>query len=331
MNIVFFVLSIYKNVFYVKASEYISSFPKMTYGYKKNTEVSLNISKITTQFVFGLAKKKEMKNINQLGSFFQYCDSHEKLSQIQFLIQNDTNLNFKIQEKNILTPFLISCDQLYKFELELEIKNGKNHLDYRCQNAMLFIYIFIFTLIGFFILLLLYFIIFRRKDFKSFATILVFILVSIIQKIPLYFEFLKSKNVEFIMVNKRYENIYISISSIILIYLCLYININDTIYYLYHKFYIFWNWFVLIIINIVLIIIILIINITTLNFFCLFFFISFIYIYCSSISKRYFIYKIWNYDLHLFLLFHIWSEALHILIFKKYLLNRISFDISYLY
>ena len=60
----------------------------------------------------------------------------KKLSQIQFLISNDTNLHFTIPSKEILTVFSSSHEQMYSFEISLSILNGKNHLDYRYQKFM---------------------------------------------------------------------------------------------------------------------------------------------------------------------------------------------------
>ena len=104
---ILFVLSYYRTTCMATSADYLTFYTQMSYGFNKNAKISLNISKITTQFVFGLATKKEMENIKAMESYFQYCDGKKILSENQYLIQNDTSLNFTIQKKNILTPFSI--------------------------------------------------------------------------------------------------------------------------------------------------------------------------------------------------------------------------------
>ena len=91
-----FILSLYRTTCMSTSNKYYTFYPEIAYGFKKDAKVSLNISNLTTQIVFGLATSKEKESIKSLESCLQFCDEQKKLSQIQFLIKNDTNLNFTI-------------------------------------------------------------------------------------------------------------------------------------------------------------------------------------------------------------------------------------------
>ena len=115
-----FLLSIYHNVIFAKN---VSFFPLKKYGFVKNSRVFLNFSNISSKFVFGFGTNKEINYIKSLESMLLYCNGSKKLSETQFFVDNDTDINFTIPLKSNLTQFCISCSEMYKFQIYLTILN----------------------------------------------------------------------------------------------------------------------------------------------------------------------------------------------------------------
>ncbi|KAK8845983.1 hypothetical protein M9Y10_020921 [Tritrichomonas musculus] len=130
---------------------YFQAYPFLQYGFKKNSNYFFNFSGLTTEIIFGLATKSELKNINIHKNDPKYCQNHESLSKIQFAIFNDTEIEGKTSSKSVLTPYIFCCNETSSFTLGLNFSNGKSHLDYRCSNAI--IYTLFFSAIFFIIFL----------------------------------------------------------------------------------------------------------------------------------------------------------------------------------
>lgn len=190
--------------------KHFSTYKSLKYGFKKNANVFINISNATSQMVFGLATKKEIKKLESLKTCIQYCDGKDQVSKIQFSISNFTSsssFNFIIPSKNILTPYSIACEQLYKFTIYLNIINGPNHLDYRHQNLMncllaLFILFLVIT-----IFILIYYLKTKTKSFSYNFFLILFFLLTSIQFLYRYILYIKYKNYEFIRTNKDMESV----------------------------------------------------------------------------------------------------------------------------
>lgn len=282
---IFFCISIYQEKIKVASLKYLFTTPSMIYGFKKNSQVSLKISNLTTKIVFGLATDKEIKKLNSLDSCLQYCDGQEKLIQIQFFFnQEDTSVNFQIPSKSILTPFFISCEQVYRFNYEITIINGKNHLDYRFQSMM--ICLLVFTIIYFIsatFIIVFYFVFEKDKYEKRFLIyqISLFCIFSAIQTLLLFLEYSRKSKEEYITIDKKYEYVINLFSLLVLLDLCIFNNLNESTIFLRKKFNVSWPNIILTIIGIVSLIIVYIIGMTTSNFVS--------YLVCSAFYILFFI------------------------------------------
>lgn len=130
-------LFIYQKTIISTSPTYFNAISNMTYGFKRNSKVFVNISELSTPIIFGLGTKQEIKELKRKNTCYQYCQGTEKISEIQYFIKENTSINFTIPTKSVLTPFSISCDEIYIYSLSINIHNGNNHLDYRYQDIII--------------------------------------------------------------------------------------------------------------------------------------------------------------------------------------------------
>ena len=197
---IFFFLSLYsikESFFSQNPSKYL---PNNAYGFVKNSNVFINISSTASLLVFGFATKEEMKKIDSLDLSDKYCEGKEQLSEYQFLVQSNFSINFTTTSKKVLTPFYFSCDDSYLFNLELDIINGKNHLDYRYQSLSTLLLAFGFIFLFLFVLFTIIIIYLHYAHNYTFSAILydIFILLACLQIFMIYFDIKSYKNNEFI-------------------------------------------------------------------------------------------------------------------------------------
>lgn len=131
-----FHLSLYQNTITSTSPTYFNAINNMTYGFKRNSQVFINISDLSTPIVFGLGTNKEINDLKAKNTCYQYCQGSEKVSGIQYYIIENTSINFTVPTKSVLTPFSISCEEIYIYKISLNILNGNDHLDYRYQNII---------------------------------------------------------------------------------------------------------------------------------------------------------------------------------------------------
>lgn len=169
---------------------------KNAYGFNQNAKVSFNISTTASLLIFGFATKKEM---NSIKTFTYNCEENVQLAEFQFLIRNQSSINFTTTSKAILTPFYISCDELYLFNIEINITNGKNHLDYRYQKLLTILNVFSIMFFVFSVIFLIIIVYLHKvHDYQYYSIILVgFILSSALQFYMTYNELNFQKNDEF--------------------------------------------------------------------------------------------------------------------------------------
>ena len=136
-------LFLYQNTIISTSPTYFNAISNMTYGFKRNSEVFINISELSTPIIFGLGTKQEIKELKRKNTCYQYCQGTEKISEIQYFIKENASIKFTLPTKSVLTPFSISCDEIYIYKLSINIFNGNNHLDYRYQNIIIIEIIFI--------------------------------------------------------------------------------------------------------------------------------------------------------------------------------------------
>lgn len=253
--LILFFLFIYQSSFY---GSKIAIFPQYRYAFKKNAHVFLKFSNLSSKIVFGLIQNNKLPSVDNSN-----CDGHEKISDIQFMINNsDTSFNFTIPTKCVLTPYSTSCDEVYKFNIELNILNTKNHLDSRFQVIMTCALVFLILLSILFVALsLLHFLYLRKKGYKSIYHFLIFILISILQNLSIYLNYSKNENIEFFQFDKKYELMFNILFILNLIQLCFFNLINENSKFFYSKFKVFKIWLTLNILNIILEIVMLVINI----------------------------------------------------------------------
>lgn len=143
-------LSVYEIELRKNSPCYFQTFPFLEFGFVKNAKYNLNFTKITTEMVFGFATKSEIKQISKIKSSQINCKGIKQLSQIQYSINNDTQIDGIIQNKGVLTPYIFTCDEMSTFTLSLNYLNGNKHIDYRCSNSIIytfmtsFLFLFIF-------------------------------------------------------------------------------------------------------------------------------------------------------------------------------------------
>lgn len=210
---------------------YYSDWPEISYGFNKNADVSIKFANLSSVIIFGLATKDEIKNIEKIDyPLEKFGESVGKLSNIQFFVKNDTILNFQTQSKSILTPYAISNVSQYFFNMEINILNGKNHLDYRYQSSMVSSMVFIILFFVFGLIFLIFIIIGAVKGTKIRIKISIFLMIfSIligIQSIFSYSLISTNKNNEYISNiienGKNVGYIIFGTFSLVLIYIFLY-------------------------------------------------------------------------------------------------------------
>lgn len=197
---IFFFLSLYsikESYFSQNPSKYL---PNNAYGFVKNSNVFINITSTASLLVFGFASKEEMKKIDSLDLSDKYCEGKEQLSEYQFLVQSNLSITFTTTSKKILTPFYFSCDESYLFNLELDIVNGKNHLDYRYQSLSTLLLAFGFIFLFLFVLFTIIIIYLHNAYKYSYSAIIydLFILFACLQVFMIYSDIHNNKNNEFI-------------------------------------------------------------------------------------------------------------------------------------
>lgn len=197
---IFFFLSLYsikESYFSQNPSKYL---PNNAYGFVKNSNVFINITSTASLLVFGFASKEEMKKIDSLDLSDKYCEGKEQLSEYQFLVQSNFSITFTTTSKKILTPFYFSCDEFYLFNLELDIVNGKNHLDYRYQSLSTLLLAFGFIFLFLFVLFTIIIIYLHNAYKYSYSAIIydLFILFACLQVFMIYSDIHNNKNNEFI-------------------------------------------------------------------------------------------------------------------------------------
>lgn len=195
-------LSIYKT--YINSNEYFSSFPYLRYQFKRNAKYSFRFTKPTSKMVFGLATIKELKNAEQIYFYANstYCEG-QSISQINYLIENETLIEGTIQSKNKLTPYIISCQSKNSFSIEIKYLNKKNQFDYQCEKVMISCLI---MSILFFIISALYIIsiVFTNINMNAlFLWIVLFMLSSSFHLFLYFLLFYKSKGNEYIDISQR--------------------------------------------------------------------------------------------------------------------------------
>lgn len=129
-------LSLFSMAMYYPSRLFRDYIPKFTYGYQKNANIFVEITNLSSPLILCLATKSEMKKLNTLSSILSHCDQKTKITDIQFNFPTNGSVNFTIPSKNVLTALFLSCEPLYKFNISMNIINGKYHLDYRLQDIM---------------------------------------------------------------------------------------------------------------------------------------------------------------------------------------------------
>lgn len=190
----FFFLSYYRSRFNISSNSCFTSFPLLNFGFKKNAYYSIKISNLTSQMIFGLATKKEIKKIKSMKDDIQV---HKALSNVQYIVSNETEINGKIVSKGVLTPFSYSCNRNYKFEINLSYKNIHNHLDSRCQSMMICTMFFSVLFIVIEVCFVLYWHFYEKCKRKFHFYIDSFIIIIAIINIASFLLFNFSKNNEY--------------------------------------------------------------------------------------------------------------------------------------
>ena len=191
---IFVFLSYYETIEYISTKNSLTTFPMLEYGFKKNAILSFSISDVRIPGMsFGFGTRAEIKNLTSRRSII--CDRN--YSKIQYFFNLRIERNITIPSTGVLTPFALNCIKSNHFKLYLDFKNGKTHLDYRCQNAM--IYSLVFSIIYFItgLSFLICCIIFKRKQPSMYIILTIFILFSGLEEILIYPYFKKNEDKEF--------------------------------------------------------------------------------------------------------------------------------------
>lgn len=189
-----FYLFLYHDSMALYSGSYCSGdLPTLSYGYKKNAQVQITLSNLSSQTVFGLATQKELKKIQSLDSCFQYCNGKEHVFGLQHYFEINESFNFLIPSKSVLTPVFITCAYFLRTGISIKIQNGKNSLDYRYQNSMtfhiVFSTIFFIITIGYFIFYI--FIITHSHSRYQIILLIYYLLIAIETLMPAIFFFTK--------------------------------------------------------------------------------------------------------------------------------------------
>ncbi len=180
MLFLFSSLSLFSVEMYYPSHLFKDYIPKLVYGYNKNANILLKIANLSSPLILCLATESEMKKLNKLSSILSYCDSKTKITDIQFEFPTNGTVNFTIPSKSILTALFLSCEPLYKFNLSMNIINGKNHLDYRLQDAMTCSLVFSIILYFTTAVIFVYFLISLLKHRIKFDRYLIFLIISLL-------------------------------------------------------------------------------------------------------------------------------------------------------
>lgn len=195
-------LSLFSVAMYYPSSLFKDYIPKLTYGYNKNANVFVEITNLSSPLILCLATKSEMKKLNTLSSVLSYCDQETKITDIQFKFRTNGSVNFTIPSKSILNALFLSCEPLYKFELSMNIINGKYHLDYRLQDIMTSSLVFSIILYAatviFFAYVLISFLTNRIKYDRYLILIIISLLFASTHALIHFIIINKNKNFEFV-------------------------------------------------------------------------------------------------------------------------------------
>lgn len=238
---VLFVLSVFSSYLSKFSFSFFEYYNNMTYGFNKNSQVSLNITNITSPFILGFATNKEKDQLTSLSNSMKTCSLQEKFTNIQFYIENDTFVeNFLIQSKQVLTFYSFSCETRYSFIINLNINNVKYRYDYRLHTISVFLLAFsiIFFVAG--AIFLIIYIIFREYKKKNHQYIKTFTflypLISGILLIVLYAELEASKNDEYLTINLVFEKVIIAIFAVLVLIQHLSLHFGESSNYIFNSF-----------------------------------------------------------------------------------------------
>lgn len=219
--------------------KYYNYWPQLIYGFKKNADLFINISQLSSKsLVFGLATKRQINNLKYLKTMPRECASNltfsfiqayvERDSTITFLIQNDTTLNLQLPSKSTLMPFATTCNEFFSFNIKINIKNGSNHLDYRLQNTMICMLVFSILYFASTLFTFIFYIIYitrKQKRHILLCLILALLLISILTLI-IYFGYYNNRNDEYIS-EYTFEEIFIDFFSVLILLLLYIFNSYD--------------------------------------------------------------------------------------------------------
>ena len=210
---IFVFLSYYETIEYISTKNSLTTFPMLEYGFKKNAIISVNISKLSSPFLFGFATEKEIKKLKSLESGLQYCQGQTQIASYQFFIQEDSSINFLVHSKNILTPFFVLCENVVNCYTIFNFLNGNNRLDYRLQDlkTACLVFLVLYSVLSALIIIIFFLLYLRRLKIKCdltqffFLMAQAFFLLFIPVEMYIYFQFLsQNKNNEFINANNNY-------------------------------------------------------------------------------------------------------------------------------
>ena len=209
-----FFLSYYNTTVY-NSKSYFKKLSYLEYGFNANAEYSINFSSVNEPMVFGLATHDEIKDIKLLRNIEQCCQGGCALSNIQYSITSDTLIKGRILYKDVLVPYCIACNTPYNFTIQLNYTNGNNHLDYRCQQLLIFIIIFTIILYIYIVFYIIYILVCMKPNRKSPFSILLILLIFInLIQISMSFLYLRlQKSNEYFIFGD--EDKYISIVRIV--------------------------------------------------------------------------------------------------------------------
>lgn len=196
LNLIIFI-SYYKIELRKNSPGFFKSFQFLEYGFKANAGYNFNISNPTTEMVFGLATKKELQNILLMNNNPQYCRNKDRLSKIQYFIINDTIINGKTTNKNILTPYIFTCNEVSTFTLSLDYINANHHSDYRCEYSIIFDFFFSITFFVIFVGFKTFFSCFNKSDDKAHSLLADIIFIFYLQDFIFFIFFIDSYNNEY--------------------------------------------------------------------------------------------------------------------------------------
>ena len=133
-------------------NSYFSPLTKLEYCFNENANYSVHFTNIKEKMIFGFATHDEISNIRKVENKQAYCEGQYVLSDIQFPISADQSIQGQIPYESILIPYCFVCSKSYSFTIGFDYLNGSNQLDYRCQQLLIFT--FIFTIITFIYIIL---------------------------------------------------------------------------------------------------------------------------------------------------------------------------------